>query len=163
MLARSLSVLLAGAAFLGIAVTASQAETAWRIRHGNGSMWAEASSLTHGSTLSLQCDETNRSVALVLEPPASWNGDAGYKMKILIDEQAFPVIADGTDDGVVLSNLPRQAIGIDLSLRRALKAGNEMTIEGPPAAGIPLQQRSFSLSGASAAIGRIEANCPGVR
>lgn len=163
MMIRSSWVLLSGVALSLASVSAGHAESAWRIRHGNGGTWAEASSLSHGSTLSLQCDDTNNSIALILEPPASWNGDAGYTMKLLVDGTAFPVIADGTDDGVILSNLPREAIGIDLPLRRAMKGGHELVIEGPPAAGITLKQRSFSLGGASTAITRIESGCPGVR
>lgn len=163
MVARSLLACAAGMAIFSTAVSAAQAESDWRVRHGNGQMWAEAASVSHGSTLSVNWDDANSTIALNLAPTASWNGNAGYKLKLLVDGRVFPVVADGTDDGVVLSNLPREAIGIDQSLRNAMKAGRELVIEGPPAAGIPVNQRSFSLTGAESAISRIEASCAGVR
>ena len=163
MVARSWLVSAAGLAACFTLVVSAQAESAWRVRHGNGQMWAEVASLSHGATLSVNCDDANSSIALNLSPPASWNGNAGYKLKVLVDGTAFAVLADGTDDGVVLSNLPKEAIGIDRTLRNAMKAGSELVVEGPPAAGVPIKQRSFPLTGANNAITRIEASCPGVR
>lgn len=163
MLARSASVLLGVLAGCLSASSFAQAEPAWRVRHGNGQMWAEVASQTHGSTLSVQCDEANKSISLTVQPPASWNGNAGYKMNILVDDKPFAVMVDGIDNGVVLSNLAKDKIGIDRPLRHAMKAGHLLVLDGPPAAGIPGEQRSFSLDGASAAITRIESGCPGVR
>lgn len=162
MLAKSVCTVLCG---LAVCLTAGSAgaDAAWRIRHGNGKIWAEASSVTHGALLVVQCDEVNKSMSLVLQPPASWNGDAGYKMKVLVDGKPFAVLIDGTDEGAVLSNLPKDAIGIDASLRQAIKGGRSLVLEGAAAAGIAIRQRTFPLDGAGAAVERIENSCPGVR
>ncbi len=163
MFARFVSRGVCGLAVGLVATGGADAASAWRIRHGNGQIWAETATQTHGSLLLVQCDEANKSVSLILQPPASWNGDAGYKMMILIDDKPFAAAVDGADEGAVLSNLPKDAIGIDAQLRRAIKGGHSLVLEGPPAAAISLRQRTFSLEGAAVAVDRIENSCPGVR
>lgn len=109
------------------------------------------------SALVVDCN-ANRTNPWLQFYPEGWTPNV--PVQVIIDERAFDVILDG-GDGVILSNLPGDALGIDHDLLNSLMTGTKVSLKGPATAKMKDQDRIFSLSGARESIARVLKYCRG--
>lgn len=138
------------------AVTAAGA--AWRAAGPASNRYAEGASQDGRGRVRVVCGD--EAVALHYGVPREWDGNRIDGTTLTLDGEDVPVVADGIDDAVVLSNRPGDAVGITPELLSRLKSGRTLVVGGPATTRIPAARRTFPLAGAEGAIAAVERGCP---
>jgi hypothetical protein len=148
------------AALLGLFVTQAFAAPAWTVKGRGTDVHLEITSLAPGSRLVLGCEDVPK---LYLYIPRGWDGAKLETMFLAIDGVQIPITADGADRAVILSDRPKEAVGVTRSLLSRMRRGKQLIVSGSATTKIPPGQLTFPLTGAAPAITAFERQCPAMR
>jgi hypothetical protein len=133
------------------------AGSSWIVKGAGPRAFVEAASRVPGSKLHLACEN---GVSLYFYPPRGWNGATLSGVALVIDGERVVVTSDAVDRGLIVSDLPGEAVGTSPALRARFKRGRSLMIVGKPADAIAMGKLTFDLSGAMEAISEFERRCP---
>jgi hypothetical protein len=98
--------------------------------------------------------------SLYFYPPREWSGAKLDDVALIIDGKRIVVAADPVDRGIVLSDLPGEAVGTSPTLRARMKQGRSLLITGTATHAIASTKLTFGLHGAREALTEFERRCP---